>query len=89
MNENNKMGIFIVFMFVCLQCYQVQQELSLDSKVREYEAHVKDANMWTILTRGADYSDKHPNEFPIWKLIRREIQMERMLSAKKNNLHEQ
>ena len=63
MNENNKMVIFIVFMFVCLQCYQVQQELSLDSKVKEYEEHVRTANMWTILTRGGDYSSKHPEEW--------------------------
>ena len=50
-------------MFICLQVYQIKQDVSLDSEIRKYESQVKTANEWTILTRGAEYSDKHPDEW--------------------------
>lgn len=68
---------FIVFMFICLQGYKIEQGILLDSKVKEYETHVKQAkDIDTITRRAGQYSVDHPDEFPMWKLIRREIMIE-------------
>lgn len=79
MHENNKIGLFIVIMFICLESFKVGQDLALDNKINEYENHViQAADVNTITRRAGQYSVDHPDEFPMWKLIRREIMIERL-----------